>query len=114
MRLSRQESRALDEIGRGLCSDDPPFAATLTATSADHDRRQRVAWPALWIGWVVMIAGFSAAQGLISGGVIVGIYGFVVLLVAAATLLRDVARRRGRKGSCWQGGLSDHASDGGV
>jgi hypothetical protein len=55
MRLTRQESRALDKIGRGLCSDDPPFAATLTATSADNDRRQWMAWRALWIALVVMI-----------------------------------------------------------
>lgn len=114
MRLSRQESRTLDEIGRGLCSDDPPFAARLTATSADNDRRQWVTWPALWIALVVMIAGFSAARGLISGGVIVGSYGLVVVLVAAATLLRDVARRRGRKDGCWKDGLPKPAPDAGA
>jgi hypothetical protein len=58
MRLSRQDRRALDEIGRGLRSDDPGLATALTATTdADADRRVWLAWPALWIGWVAMIAG---------------------------------------------------------
>jgi hypothetical protein len=98
MRLSRQDRRALDEIGRGLRSDDPGLATALTATTdADADRRVWLAWPALWIGWVAMIAGFTAARGWISGGTIVGIYGLVLMLVAATTLLRELARRHGRR-----------------
>lgn len=111
MRLSRQELRALDEIGRGLRSDDPTLAATLTA---DADRRVWLAWPALWIGWVVMIAGFTAARGWISGGAIVGIYGLALLLVATTTLLRELARRRGRRYGIRMGGVAHPTSDAGA
>jgi hypothetical protein len=97
MRLSRQELGALDEIGRGLHSDDPALAATLTTPTTDTVRRRRVAWSALWIGLVVMIAGDTAACGLISGGTIVGFYGLGLLLLAASTLLRDLARQHGRR-----------------
>lgn len=45
MRLSRQESRTLDEIGRGICSDDPPFAARCARRGRSSAVRRR---PSSW------------------------------------------------------------------
>ena len=97
MSLSHQERRTLQEIERGLQSDDPALAGRLAAgtwASGASGRPGRMAWFGLLLGLQVTLVGFAAAAGLISFGVIIGLYGLLLFAGSFRSLLRDRSLRR--------------------
>lgn len=79
MPLSEHEQRLLEQMERALYADDPKFASSLRAGhGAGHHRRR------LTLGAIGLLAGI----GLLLAGVmqplpIVGVVGFVLMLVSA-------------------------------
>jgi hypothetical protein len=96
MALSHQERRTLAEIERGLQSDDPTLAGRMTGATVTADRWQphRWAWFGLLLGLQVTLVGFAAAGGPISIGMIVGLYGLLLLGSSAVSLWCGLRQRR--------------------
>jgi predicted tellurium resistance membrane protein TerC len=74
--LSEHEQRLLDQIERALYAEDPKFATTVRSTDLRTHARRRVrrAGVLFGIGFVLLLAGVTNP--------VVGIAGFVVMLVA--------------------------------
>lgn len=91
MTLSEDEQGRLDEIESCTRSADPVFAAGLDLPAAQRRRRQRVLLSqcGFWIGALTVIIGAGAANGMISVGTFVGCYGFIIIVWATVTVLRD-------------------------
>ena len=83
MPLSEEELRLLEQMERALVAEDPKLASTMRGTSFRRHARRRayVAGGAFLVGVVVLMAGAVLQE------TIVGIVGFVVMLVAAYVAL---------------------------
>jgi len=94
--LSRDDQSKLDEIEAFTRVLDPAFASRLNLEAALRQRDRWVVrcWCGAWLGAVMMLSGAGAARGLISVGVIVSTYGFILLLYSLWTVFQDRARRR--------------------
>ena len=95
MTLSKDEQGRLDEIESCTRSTDPVFVASLDLQAAQRRRMQRVLLVqcGFWIGPLILIIGAGAANGMISIGTFVGCYGFIIIVCATVTALRDRSRR---------------------
>lgn len=83
MPLSEEELRLLEQMERALVAEDPKLASTMRGTSFRRHARRRayVAGGAFVVGVVVLMTGAVLQQ------TVVGILGFVVMLVAAYVAL---------------------------
>lgn len=83
MPLSEEELRLLEQMERALVEEDPKFASTLRGTAFRRDARRRmfIASGVFLVGVAVLMTGAVARQ------TIVGIIGFVVMLVSAYVAL---------------------------
>ena len=79
MPLSEEELRLLEQMERALVAEDPKLASTMRGTSFRRHARRRayVAGGAFLVGVVVLMTGAVMSQ------TVVGIVGFVVMLVSA-------------------------------
>jgi hypothetical protein len=87
--LSDHEQRLLDQIERALYAEDPKFASSVRRADLRTLKRRR-----MWRAGVVFVLGF----GLMLFGVaepVVGIAGFVVMLLALALALSAWKRAGG-------------------
>jgi hypothetical protein len=77
--LSEEELRLLEQMERALVADDPKLASTMRGTTlrASARRRALVAALAFVVGVVVLMT------GAVTKNTIVGVIGFVVMLVSA-------------------------------
>ncbi len=83
MPLSEEELRLLEQMERALVAEDPKLASTMRGTSFRRHARRRayIAGGAFVVGVVVLMTGAVMQQ------TVVGILGFVVMLVAAYVAL---------------------------
>lgn len=83
MPLSEEEMRLLEQMERALVAEDPKFVSALRGTARRRDARRRslVAAGAFALGVVVLMT------GAIMANTVVGIIGFVVMLVSAVLAL---------------------------
>jgi hypothetical protein len=90
MPLTRREQRALDEIERGLCAEDPKLTHRLTKASLwlRLPIRRQLVYVGIWIGWALMIGGAASARGLISFGVVIACYGTILLVSCARIAIK--------------------------
>jgi hypothetical protein len=81
--LSEEELRLLEQMERALVADDPKLASTMRGTTlrASARRRALVAALAFVVGVVVLMT------GAVTKNTIVGVIGFVVMLVSAYVAL---------------------------
>jgi len=81
--LSEEELRLLEQMERALVADDPKLASTMRGTTlrASARRRALVAALVFVVGVVVLMA------GAVSKNTVVGVVGFVVMLVSAYVAL---------------------------
>ncbi|QCX27170.1 DUF3040 domain-containing protein [Nocardioides jishulii] len=79
MPLSEEELRLLEQMERALVEEDPKFAHTLRGTGGQRASRRRaiIAGVVFAVGVVVLMTGAIAAMP------VVGVAGFVVMLVSA-------------------------------
>lgn len=86
MPLSEEELKLLEQMERALVEEDPKFASTLRGTSLRRSARRRaiVAGVVFVLGIVVLMA------GAVSSLIIVGIAGFVIMLVSATVGLTAI------------------------
>ena len=79
MPLSEEELRLLEQMERALVADDPKLASTMRGTTlrASARRRALIAALAFVVGVVVLMT------GAVTKNTIVGVIGFVVMLVSA-------------------------------
>ena len=86
MPLSEEELRLLEQMERALVEEDPKFASTLRGSAFRHSARRRAI-----LGGTVFVAGVVL---LMSGAVlrvpILGIAGFVVMLLSATVALSAI------------------------
>jgi hypothetical protein len=94
--LSEEELRLLEQMERALVAEDPKFASALRGTTMRRNARRRsfVAGGVFLVGVVVLMTGAVMQQ------TVVGIIGFVVMLVSAYVAL-----------SSWRGQNSAPHSD---
>jgi len=90
--LSEEELRALEQMERALVQEDPKLASTLRGTNLRRSARRRaiLAGTCFVAGVTLLMAGAIARQ------TIVGILGFVVMLVSATIALAAI---RGTSGA---------------
>ena len=88
MPLSEHEQRLLDQIERALYQDDPKFASTVRSSDlrTHMKRRLRRAAVILAVGFVLLLA------GVVTNYVVVGVAGFVVMLIALLLALSSWKR----------------------
>lgn len=94
MPLSEEELRLLEQMERALVEEDPKLASTLRGTSLQRAARRRAI-----LAGVVFVTGIAVLMtGVILTMPIVGILGFVVMLlsatVAVSSLRSPTAHRR--------------------
>ncbi|MGH3333757.1 MAG: DUF3040 domain-containing protein [Nocardioidaceae bacterium] len=79
MPLSEEELRLLEQMERALVAEDPKFASALRGTTLRRNARRRsfIAGGAFLVGVAVLMTGAVTQKTL------VGIVGFVVMLVSA-------------------------------
>ena len=87
MPLSEEELRLLEQMERALVEEDPKFASTLRGTTLRQSaRRKAILAGVVFVGGVVVLM-----TGVIAEQPVVGILGFLVMLVSATvglTVLR--------------------------
>ena len=95
MPLSEEELRLLEQMERALVEEDPKLASTLRGTSMRSSARRRaiVAGVCFAVGIAVLMTGAIARLTL------VGIAGFVVMLVSATVALTAIRGQRGKPAS---------------
>lgn len=83
MPLSEEELRLLEQMERALVAEDPKFASTLRGTALRRAARRRsyIAGGLFLVGVAVLMT------GAIMANVVVGVVGFVVMLVCAYVAL---------------------------
>lgn len=83
MPLSEEELRLLEQMERALVAEDPKFVSALRGTARRRDARRRAIFAAGFfvVGIAVLMTGAVVANTL------VGIIGFVVMLVSAVVAL---------------------------
>ena len=93
MPLSEEELRALEQMERALVQEDPKLASTLRGTNLRRSARRRaiLAGTCFVAGVTLLMAGAIARQ------TIVGILGFVVMLVSATIALAAGSAEPGRQ-----------------
>ncbi len=93
MPLSEHEQRLLDQIERALYAEDPKFATTVRSSDLRTHMRRRL-WRAgtlMTIGFFMLLVGVTEP--------VVGIIGFVVMLLALVLALSAWKRLNGRAAS---------------
>lgn len=86
MPLSEEELRLLEQMERALVEEDPKFASTLRGTSFRRAARRRTV-----IAAVVFVCGVALLMtGAIMAEVLIGVAGFIVMLVSATYALAAV------------------------
>ena len=91
MPLSEEELRLLEQMERALVEEDPKFASTLRGTTLRQSARRK----AIMAG-VVFVGGICVLMtGVIAEQPVVGILGFVVMLVSATVGLTVLRGQRG-------------------
>ncbi len=93
MPLSEHEQRLLDQIERALYAEDPKFATTVRSTDLRTHMRRR-----LWRAGALMAVGFLMLLVGVTEPV-VGIVGFVVMLLGLVLALTAWKRLNGRAAS---------------
>lgn len=79
MPLSEEELRALEQMERALVQEDPKLASTLRGTNLRRAAQRRAV-----LSGICFVAGLAVLMvGAIARITVVGILGFVVMLVAA-------------------------------
>lgn len=83
MPLSEEELRLLEQMERALVAEDPKFASALRGTARRRDARRRsfIAGGVFVLGVVVLMT------GAVLQNIVVGVTGFVVMLVSAVVAL---------------------------
>jgi hypothetical protein len=106
--LSEEEMRLLEQMERALVAEDPKFVSALRGTARRRDARRRsiLAGGVFVLGVVVLMTGAIMAQ------TVVGIVGFVVMLVSAVVAL-SYWRRQGAPAPA-QGAGGEAAPDAAV
>jgi steroid 5-alpha reductase family enzyme len=101
MALSDDEQDRLDQLEMFTQAADPSFAANIgTAAVARWEQRQAVfALSASLLGILAMLAGVSAARGLISIGTVVALYGFLLTGWGARMAVHVVRRKMAQAGA---------------
>ena len=87
MPLSEDEQRRLDEMEHALRRDDPKFAAGQSIERI-WLRRTVAAGATALTGMVLLVAGIVTTQAILVLGVIVGVIGFLSMVVGAALVTR--------------------------
>lgn len=83
MPLSEEELRLLEQMERALVAEDPKFASTLRGTALRRNARRRA-----FAAAAVFLVGIAVLMtGAVTSTTIVGIVGFVVMLVSACVAL---------------------------
>ena len=91
MPLSEEELRLLEQMERALVEEDPKFASTLRGTSLRQSaRRKAILAGAVFVGGIVVLM-----TGAIKALPVVGILGFLIMLVSATVGLTVVRGQRG-------------------
>ena len=86
MPLSEEELRLLEQMERALVEEDPKFASTLRGTSLRRSARRRAT-----LAGVVFLVGVTVLMtGAITQVIVVGIVGFVIMLVSATVSLTAI------------------------
>src|SRR6195952_4789044 len=81
--LSEEELRALEQMERALVQEDPKLASTLRGTNLRRAARRRAS-----LAGVCFFAGIGILMaGAIAGRTIVGILGFVIMLLSATVTM---------------------------
>ncbi len=87
MPLSEEELRLLEQMERALVEEDPKFASTLRGTTLRQSARRKAI-----LAGVIFVGGIAVLMtGVIAEQPVVGILGFLVMLVSATvglTILR--------------------------
>ncbi len=83
MPLSEEELRALEQMERALVQEDPKLASTLRGTSLRRAARRRAVLAGVCFAGGVAVLMFGA----ISGTTLLGLLGFVIMLVSATITL---------------------------
>ena len=96
MPLSEHEQRLLEQIERALYADDPKLASTIRSTNPRVYivRRLWRSFALFLLGLATLIAAVVAGGGGI--GVVLGLIGFGLMLLAALRLAADLKRLSGR------------------
>ena len=95
MPLSEEELRLLEQMERALVAEDPKFASTLRGTALRRNARRRS-----FIAAGVFVVGVAVLMtGAIMQKTVVGIVGFVVMLVGAYVALSSWKAHSGPPGS---------------
>ncbi len=90
MPLSEHEQRLFEQIERSL-AEDPKFASAVRATDPRFHARRR-----LLVAGALVVAGLAlVVYGAVSKSALLGVAGFVVMLVAAAFGLTSLRRAHG-------------------
>lgn len=120
MPLSEEELRLLEQMERALVAEDPKLASTLRGTSRPAADRTRalISAAAFVVGVVVLLVGamMSSGDSRVTG-MLVGVGGFVIMLVAATmglAALRRPAPDAARSGDGTAARPSAHAGFGVV
>ena len=92
--LSEDEQRILHEIEQRFYANDPERAKRISSSTLPRYLARNCRWAALGfvVGLVVLLASFATSW-------LVGVFGFVVMLVSAIALTQNL-RKMGRHG--WQ------------
>ena len=94
MPLSEEELRLLEQMERALVEEDPKFASTLRGTTLRQSaRRKAILAGVVFVGGVVLLM-----TGAIAEVPVVGILGFVIMLVSATIGLTVLRGQRGVTG----------------
>ena len=95
MPLSEEELRLLEQMERALVEEDPKFASTLRGTTLRQSaRRKAILAGVVFLGGVVLLM-----TGAIAEVPVVGILGFVIMLVSATIGLTVLRGQRGVNGA---------------
>ena len=91
MPLSEEELRLLEQMERALVEEDPKFASTLRGTTLRSIARRR----AILAGLVFLIGIGVLMAGAVSQLIVVGVIGFVIMLLSATVGLTAIRKQRG-------------------
>jgi len=97
--LSEEELRLLEQMERALVEEDPKFASTLRGTTLRQSaRRKAILAGVVFVGGIVVLM-----TGAIKALPVVGILGFLIMLVSATVGLTVVRGQRGPAPAGWPG-----------
>lgn len=90
MPLSEEELRLLEQMERALVEEDPKFASTLRGTTLRSIARRR----AILAGLVFLVGIAVLMAGAVSQLIVVGVVGFVIMLLSATVALTALRKQR--------------------